>query len=110
MFPGLIKLLKLLVPLDAVLSQASYKILRCLSVLLGDHPLSFNMGLSVLLGFFVVALTGYRREDGWSGKNFVEVLELLSGSLFVTVSHWTVIDLIYIGEAVDDKGTQEYSI
>ena len=62
------------------------------------------MCLSIFLRLFVVSLAGHRGENSRCGQDLVEVLELLAGSLFVAVSDWSVIDLVDVGESVDDEG------
>ena len=108
--PNLVEFLQLLIPHYAVTVQVGYEVLTGLCVFLGHQSLLLDMRLSILLRFFVVALTGDGRENSRRRQDLVEVLELLTSSLLVTISHWSIIDLVDIGESVDNKGTKEHRI
>lgn len=109
--PRVVQFFEPLVTTDAVLGQASDKILRGLSIFLSDHALIFDGGLAVLLALFLVsALACHRAKNGRRRQNLVEVLELLPGALLVAVGDRTVVDLFDVGEAIDDECTQEHSV
>lgn len=42
-------------------------------------------------------------ENSWCAQDFIEVLELLSGSLFICVCDRLVINVCHVGEPVHDK-------
>ena len=101
--PNLIELLQLLVPHYAMTVQIGYEVLTGFCVFLGHQSLLLHMRLSIFFRFFVVALTSHWGENSRRGQDLVEVLELLASSLLVTIRHWSIIDLIDIGESVDDE-------
>ena len=47
------------------------------------------------------------REDGGRGEDFIEVLELLSGLVFIRIGHLLAIDLGYVWETIDDESTEK---
>ena len=109
--PGVVQLLEPLIATDAVLGEPCDKILRRLRVLFSDHALVFDGGLPVLLALLLVAaLAGHWAENGRRRQNLVEVLELLARTLLVTVRDGPIIDLLDVGEAIDDEGAQEYGV
>ena len=79
-----------------------------LSVLFGDHALVFDGGLAVLLAFLLVsALARHWAENSRRRQYLVKVLELLTSALFVTVADGSIVDLLHVREAVNDKCAKE---
>lgn len=94
-----------MVAAHAILGQARDKILGCLCVLFGYHALIFDGRLAILLTFLLVsALAGHRAEYSRCRQYLIEVLELLTSSLLVTVADGTIVDLLDVREAVNDEG------
>jgi len=76
-----------LVLVYGVLCQVSYNCLSCLSVFLSLQSIVFNLVLSVLFAVIpMILFLDFRREDGWRGQNFIEVLELLPSLMLVRIT------------------------
>ena len=101
--PYLIQFFKLLISLNTVTIQVGDEILTCLCIFLCYESLLLDMGLSILFGFFVVSLACNWRKYSWCWKDLIEMLKLLTSSLFVTISHWSIIDFIDVRESIDNK-------
>ena len=110
-FPHVIELFKFLVPTDAVLGHVCDEILTCLSILFCLDSLWFDSCLSIFFWLFCISrltCNWWENSGGW--KNFVKVLELLTGPLLITIRNSFVINLYHIWESVHNECTQKHRV
>jgi hypothetical protein len=82
--PGTVELVNLLVLNDRELGKVAYKRLGSFGILLGLEPVVFHLLLPIFFTLVTMALLlDLRRENRWCTQNLVEVLELLSSTVFV---------------------------
>jgi len=109
-FPDVVQFIHLLVSHDAGLGDVVDEVLGGFSVLFGIDPGGLGLRVAVFLALIlVVVLLGERfwGEDVGGGEDLIEVLELLAGFLAVRVGDGLGVDLIDVGEPVDNEGAHQ---
>ena len=77
-----------------------------LPAVLASFNLKSEISKSIFLCFFLVAVLGsHWAKNGRRRQDLVEVLELLTSSLLITVTDSAVIDLLNVGETIDYEST-----
>jgi hypothetical protein len=93
---------------SGLLNQSSYKALSSLGILFGLHPIVLELLSSVLFALVSVRFfLDFWGENGWSGKDFIEMLELLPGLVLIRIGHYLSVYLCHIRESVNNEGSQK---
>jgi len=111
LLPTIVKLVKTLVSLDAIVYYTCDEVLSRFCVFLSHHSSTLCCLLPIFLWLLILCgAIRMRTENCWRWKNLVEMLELLSGTLLVSINNSFIINTGHIWEPIDNKSTKKCGV